>query len=443
MSYRSFFVLKLLFASASIITFISAAILEFLDRWQTDVDREKSRRLYHQIWLRTIKSGLFELPEKIILWILHILNKFNNYLVGKSYINYNLQIKRINTILLTFIAISFIYSGLSATRKVLAPIFLSLAIIVIFILIKKGGVIWALNLDVWNLAVNAYYSLGIFILFQLVLLLPIYFATLVFLVMGRLFIFCFSILFLTLFAPRGKKEFQTAWLFGFGISASFFITFISLSFGHYIEPGAYVPKTLQMVFSNSFFDGLSLIITIKILSLAVGSSRKLSIPIAIFFDIILAGLFACTSLWIGLVGTKEMLSFQGILFVLIGKSSNGAQFAFGPYFWAMHSVFIPSLIYLLIILLCWMGKIFVLPIAKLFSRARYVDKPHRLTAGALLLLAAIFGGIWKGIDLIEQYQNKTTPENELNIIHMPIIEYTDRHLPSKGWAKIIRKVYEE
>lgn len=417
MSHRSFFILKLLFASASIITFISAALLEFLDRWQTDVDREKSRRLYGQIWLKIKKSGVFELPEKIILWILHNIKKFNNHLESKSYINYEIQFKRINSILLNILAIAFIYSGLSVIRKVLAPIFLSLAIVVIFILIKKRGLIWALQRNVGILTVSAYYSLGIFILFQLVLLLPIYFATLVFLVMGRLFIFCFSIVFLTLFAPRGEKEFKTAWLFGFGISASFFITFISLSFGYYIEPSAYVPKTLQMLFSNAFFDGLSLIITIKILSLAVGSSRKLPIPIAIFFDIILAGLFACASLWIGLVGTKEMLSLREILSVLIGKSSNSTQFAFGPYFWAMHTVFIPTLIYLSIILLCWMGKIFVLPIARLFSRARYVDKPHRLTAGALLLLAAIFGGIWKGIDLIEQYQNKTTPENELNQIN--------------------------
>ena len=27
-------------------------------------------------------------------------------------------------------------------------------------------------------------------------------------------------------------------------------------------------------------------------------------------------------------------------------------------------------------------------------------------------------------------------------LHMPIIEDTDRHVPSKGWAEMIKKVYE-
>jgi len=83
----------------------------------------------------------------------------------------------------------------------------------------------------------------------------------------------------------------------------------------------------------------------------------------------------------------------------VALSPDGGHFEIGPYFWAMHTTFIPTLLYLILITLCWVGKLLVLPVASILSRGAVVEKPHHLTAGVFLFIAAVFGVIGKGIDM--------------------------------------------
>ncbi|MBA7697134.1 hypothetical protein ES703_105792 [subsurface metagenome] len=66
----------------------------------------------------------------------------------------------------------------------------------------------------------------------------------------------------------------------------------------------------------------------------------------------------------------------------------------------MHTTFIPTLLYMILITLCWVGKLLVLPVASILSRGAVVEKPHHLTAGVFLFIAAVFGVISTGVDTL-------------------------------------------
>ncbi len=71
-----------------------------------------------------------------------------------------------------------------------------------------------------------------------------------------------------------------------------------------------------------------------------------------------------------------------------GTSEDAAVYAFGLYFWAMHTTFLPTLGYMALILLFWIAKLVVLPVAKVLKKGREIDKPHSLMAGLFAFVAA-------------------------------------------------------
>ncbi|MFC1616779.1 hypothetical protein ACFL2K_01005 [Candidatus Margulisiibacteriota bacterium] len=215
-------------------------------------------------------------------------------------------------------------------------------------------------------------------------------------------------------------------LFSFSIWISFTITMLAFLFGNLAYPLAYIPKTLQMLTSNVVFDSITILFTFLILNWALRKKGLFRIPFAIIIDCIVAALLACFSLYFGLVLTKYQLSFDQVLFILIGKDLSGKTIQFGPYFWTMHTTFLPTLVYLFIIIVAWLAKIMLMPVKWFFGKGQEQENPLALTAALCTLLIAVFGVPGMAIvDYIEKYSKekkviteKTTVEvNNASINH--------------------------
>ncbi len=172
-----------------------------------------------------------------------------------------------------------------------------------------------------------------------------------------------------------------------------FVTFVSLSLGHTAHPTGHVPQTLQLLYVNAFCDGLTVIVTWRVLRYAVQPEKKLSIPTAVLLDVAIAAVLAVVALWLSLAFTPKYLTLNQVLNVLVARRPDGAAWEIGPYFWVMHSTFLPTLTYLGLIAACWLGALIVRPAALLLRTGGEVEYPHRLTIALLAFIAAIFLGV--------------------------------------------------
>ncbi|MGR3311410.1 MAG: hypothetical protein ACUZ77_11640, partial [Candidatus Brocadiales bacterium] len=173
------------------------------------------------------------------------------------------------------------------------------------------------------------------------------------------------------------------------ICISFSITVFSLLIGHAASPKAWIPQTIQMLMSNVICDGITLVITIKILQWAIKKPGVLRILYAIVFDLFVALILACSSIYFGLFLTEKALSVKEILYILFAMPPDGSSWELGPYFWAMHTTFLPTLFYLSIIFVAWMGKAFLTPVEWFFGKGHEHKHPLSLCAALCVLLAAI------------------------------------------------------
>lgn len=434
MDNQTLFLLKIIFGSLSILFGVLAAWFELQDRWQTGEEREKTKENYGRKWRIITSSGFLELPEKVIKWFIRIKNEVvslgQSWLIKPKKIQFKIRkIVKITIPVLGFAAL-WLQFGLFVAFIITLPLIFHMLFTLLnpnyqYPLFKN----WLFGF-IYGLMQVLYIFVGITFLIM-ILKLPIIYSTLLIAVFIVIYpeLFTLPVAILSILILRREKFLKfylpESTLFALAMTFSFFLTACSLTIGHVVRPEAWVPQTLQMLFSNVFFDGMTILATVLILRIAMEPSRKLNIPLAIILDIVIAAILACCSLWFGLVGTERALSFKQIYFILIGKSIDGAQFEFGPCFWAMHTAFLPTLFYLCIILLCWIGKLIVLPIAHLLMKGEVVEKPHRLTAGVLLFLAVIFGGLWKGAGLIQEHREKkeiTQPiQDEKKLFSMPLI----------------------
>jgi hypothetical protein len=190
--------------------------------------------------------------------------------------------------------------------------------------------------------------------------------------------------------------------FAFAISFSISITFLFV--GTLARPEDTAPRMVQLLLSNVLFDGFTLLATVAILKLATRQINSLPLLLAIVIDIVAAAAFACSSLWFGLVGTSFEIEWSETWAILLGWSSASHKFHLGPLFWAMHTVFIPTGLYLIFLLMCWVAKS-VTGIASwsLSVYSRQEVNPVALTAALIGLIVAIFGLISLGLRYIETH----------------------------------------
>jgi hypothetical protein len=219
---------------------------------------------------------------------------------------------------------------------------------------------------------------------------------------------CVSITTSCLFFPMGTPKHFVSNLIVFGLTLplSFAITVASLAIGHHIDPSLWLPRAWQMMLSNVMFDSLTVVVTLNILGWSVPEKeeaegqeenkgikeRRLSLLIAIPAACLIAGVFACTSLWCGLGFSPHAVSPLETLHALIGRSPDGHRWSFGPLFWTMHTTFIPVLIVLSAIVLLWIAHLVVIsPVYGWLGMSKEeTASPFKVTKGFLGIWAALF-----------------------------------------------------
>ncbi len=248
------------------------------------------------------------------------------------------------------------------------------------------------------LRLNIYYAAP-----AMLLIFPLYWYALVFMATAVISLF-----------DKGDWSGDSIALFLLGVALGFTTTFIALLIGHVADPQAYVPQTFQMLASNIIFDGFTMVVTFAILSWATRRTGVLRIPVAIFFDLLAAAVLACASLYFGLVFTAHALSFRELLHILVARSLDGSRFELSPYFWAMHTTFLPTFFYLGLVLLCWLAKLLLSVVKAFFGKGHTHSHPFKLTAALCGLVAAFFTFFYFAADQGKQYaedrlKRQTTP----------------------------------
>jgi hypothetical protein len=104
----------------------------------------------------------------------------------------------------------------------------------------------------------------------------------------------------------------------------------------------------------------------------------------------MAGAFAFSTLWFGLLGSTQQLDATQVSHVLIGWSVDGTRWELGPFFFVMHSTFLPTLGYLSIVAACWAAKVFLIPVHWFLGKGMQDSAPLELTAAFLGVATALF-----------------------------------------------------
>lgn len=411
---------------------ILGAVFTFLEILQ-EGKNNKVREWFARKWIVIRASRLLGLPERTIGWTLNV-RSFLQKWIKRGMDGIRSRIDEIGlTILLvvaslwimigiwvlyrrvevciylaggTFFVLSwmlFLYHFFSwLPKKKFNNRFLEMTTVIVFVILHLiaiiiylfllligplvGGVVWLVLLLKINVIVAALVALAMIPMYALSFFLTPFLAT------AALF-----------FDPEAisdkRKDLLTA--FAIGVSGSFAVTLGSLGVGHMMSPMAWVPQTVQMLFSNVLCDGLTLVVTFWLLRWAVAKKAMFRIPTAIVVDVVIAGVLAGLSLFCGLTYTEHYLSIGEVGNILVGRAAEGGRFEFGPYFWVMHTTFIPTIMYLGLILVCWLGKAMLTVAEKFTGRALEHEKPLALTAALFGIFFAVFTAISLWIEMVE------------------------------------------
>jgi hypothetical protein len=179
-------------------------------------------------------------------------------------------------------------------------------------------------------------------------------------------------------------------LFAMTIATSFWITALALFIGHQLDPMSPIPATQRLFWTNAVCDGLTVVISLRILVRVVVPRSTLTVLSGAFLVSMVGLFFACASVWLGV----RELSMPSVARILIGRSVEGEQWHFGPYFWAMHTVFIPLLCCFVMMWCCYLAKAVASFRQWFYSTARQDEINGLAMSSALLgLVVTSFGAI--------------------------------------------------
>lgn len=228
-------------------------------------------------------------------------------------------------------------------------------------------------------------------------------AIIILLVSPQFFVFVFSVTYIwrllrlfvsqlflnnTLYQSASDIQNSGFWAISFVIALliSILMTFFAVQLGILIEGNVEYEATAQLLVSNYIADGLTLVSTVIILRWAIRGNALLRLPIAVFFDLLLAAMLAILSVMASHAFTTKSVDLTEAMNILQGLSFNGTEFDLGPMFWVMHTTFIPTVFYLLSIMAVWYGKIFLLFTTRILRIASERDRPLEYTGSALTAL---------------------------------------------------------
>lgn len=102
--------------------------------------------------------------------------------------------------------------------------------------------------------------------------------------------------------------------------------------------------------------------------------------------------------WVlGLAGSELALSLRETGWILLARSPDGSIWRTGPFFWAMHTAFLPTLFFLLVIAAAWLAKIVAVVLGFLLRRGSHEEiNPLGLTTALLGAITAILGAVAAG-----------------------------------------------
>lgn len=401
MNADTLYIIKVIFGVIAAIFALSTAIFTFVDTAQNE-KTENTQAWFRGKWEAVNNSRWLSLPENSTRWLLNsriFLSELIHQLTDKDI---TIQFLLGSIPILLFIA-CFIYWG-----QLIA--FLSL-------IFSFPLLISAISRNLANkiFETSKYYIIAVvavsglltaFLWLQIILNLNLYYAALIMIVFIPFF---WIAAFLPLIAVGeltnlrivGSREDAIA-VFLVGVAGGFTATLLALLVGHIIEPSAYVPQTLQMLISNVMFDGLTMALTFTILSKALSKDGLLRLPVAILLDVLVAAIFAICSLYFGLVFTDKAIGLRVTIYILFARSADNTHFELSPYFWVMHTTFIPTLLYLCMILFCWASKALLIPVRWFFGLGQANKNPLKLTAGLCGIFAAIFTILFFGANSVHE-----------------------------------------
>ena len=181
---------------------------------------------------------------------------------------------------------------------------------------------------------------------------------------------------------------------GLGFAVSLALSLLCMLTGSLFVPGAWIPKTTQMLFMNLIFDSLTVWVTFIIFQRAISSPGSWRIFRAVWIDLFLAVVFAMSSLYFGLLGSPQSLTIAQVSRVLIGLSPFTPGVELGPFFWVMHTAFLPTAVYLFVILVALGIKSLITLLEFLFSHLKLNYNPLNRAKALCLALSVIFGGFY-------------------------------------------------
>lgn len=389
MNADTFFLIKVFFGVIAAIFGLSGAIFTFLDTAQNE-KTERTQAWFEEKWNRINNSGWLNLPEKATRWLLDSRTRLAEWINEIQFADIIVRVLFFSIPVL-FVIACFFYWGITIAIFSIFPT-IPFLIYAVTNEIPGGGFSRTIK-SVIALSMIASALLTTFLWLQIILRQDLYSAALITLIFIPFFWIATYIPVMVLAVMLSLEESEwghAVLLFSTGVASGFTVTLLAMSFGHVAVPSAYVPQTLQMLISNMMFDGLTMAVTFAVLSRALSKEGMLRLPIAILLDVLIAGVFASSSLYFGLAFTDNALNAQETLYVLFARSADNSHFEFSPYFWTMHTTFIPTLLYLLLILFCWVGKALLIPVRGFFGLGQENKNPFKLTAGLCGIFAAIF-----------------------------------------------------
>jgi len=378
------------------------------DSYQKDTDRETTKNWYREVWGIIDKQKFFKLPFQTIEWVINSKTKLIKKLINfsnKYLINLILPEAPNSKPLLYFgvyhafsVFIFYCENGFNWKLAIFCIFPIIVFFLIFFSLVNSQ---YAKVINVGNLIIIIIFvSSGIFYILKFFIKQNQVVSTLVFVLLIPVLAIVLDMLAFAIFyflkefnVSTSDNKLEVVLSFGIATSISFSVTMFALLIGCSIHPEFIFPKSAQLLLYNGFFDGLTLVVTFRILNWSIKKRPSIRIPIGILVDLLIAGLFACCSIYLALFATDNYITFGETINILFAKSIDGGNWELGPYFWVMHTTFIPTLLYLMFICLTIIGKYITLPIMRFFKGVSGAEKPFYATATTFGFIGGVMIGI--------------------------------------------------
>lgn len=176
------------------------------------------------------------------------------------------------------------------------------------------------------------------------------------------------------------------------ISLGMITTMIAMTIGHLAQPADHIPQSIQMLLLNVLCDVWTLLFTFLMLTKV--ARGEIPLLLAIAFDLAVSAFLACGSLWLSLAGTDNALTPGQTLRILVFLDHDGPGVNLGPYFWVMHTTFLPTFAFMMILLSALMAKGIVWLVGgPWWGKASKEDAPDKLMAQVMGGWLVIFGAL--------------------------------------------------